>query len=778
MADFDPYHVWLGIRPEDRPPNHYQLLGITPYEDDLHAIEAAALKQTMFLRSLASGEHDELISQLLNEVSAARVCLCNQETRSKYDTELMVSGSELTAIKQAPTKVNSPAVSHESAKSDKSATSEEVGDTPASAASPLPPIASSAISNHNAPSDSPQPRPHARATLSGQPIHSKRLFEVPGNNSGGNALWWLFGLIIVGLCIIIVLLFWIPESSSSPSTNDTALIQSTDDTPIETFQSEMAVDDISVPSRNNTPSADKPSNSPTVPSAPNPIEKRSLIQMQLDGSLENNSKDGAALDTLAIGNTKFTNDRYSQSSNALRFTKGALRLGFNRDFVLPPEFTISFWMKPTIYPDNDQMVLDWGDLAVYIDGSSNELYLQLNDSTILKTGFEVSDRWHHVTVSVGQQFVCTINGIVYLRHDQVFLTDATLLLLGNSQNGDKPYYGSLDEFRLLNYSESNDEVLSHYIQFRLNPAASLNSPNSIDNPRFSLHWSQQTQSIARALSFSSDSSAIAAGLEDNSIQVYNIEDPMQLIPLRSHDDQVTSVDFSAKNGRLISGGRDSTFKIWNSKQRYSRQTYSIQDSSGIQVAFANLGKCAFAFDKVNPISANAVIADDTTISRNFEISPSSMVGFAVHPRANIATWLFDNDILLSWNVVTGAIKKESLMAFNSQPSCMTYSRFGDIIAIGHDSGEISFYDTITNSRIDSSKRTDEKIQNLIWGKNGDYVVFINGTNAISILNLAKRGELKTKTLDGASITCLALDNRGQYIGVGRADGTVSVWTIR
>ena len=24
---FDPYHIWLGIPPEEQPPNHYRLLG-------------------------------------------------------------------------------------------------------------------------------------------------------------------------------------------------------------------------------------------------------------------------------------------------------------------------------------------------------------------------------------------------------------------------------------------------------------------------------------------------------------------------------------------------------------------------------------------------------------------------------------------------------------------------------------------------------------------------------------------------------------------------------
>ena len=31
---FDPYHKWLGILPEEQPPNHYRLLGIVDFESD------------------------------------------------------------------------------------------------------------------------------------------------------------------------------------------------------------------------------------------------------------------------------------------------------------------------------------------------------------------------------------------------------------------------------------------------------------------------------------------------------------------------------------------------------------------------------------------------------------------------------------------------------------------------------------------------------------------------------------------------------------------------
>ena len=43
---FDPYHKWLGIPKDQRPPTFYQLLGITPGEEDVEVIEEAAIRQT------------------------------------------------------------------------------------------------------------------------------------------------------------------------------------------------------------------------------------------------------------------------------------------------------------------------------------------------------------------------------------------------------------------------------------------------------------------------------------------------------------------------------------------------------------------------------------------------------------------------------------------------------------------------------------------------------------------------------------------------------------
>ena len=85
---FDPYRKWLGILPKDQPPNHYRLLGVEAFEDDLDVIEGAADKQMAFVRQYQSGENAAAAARILNELAVARLCLLKASTKAAYDTNL------------------------------------------------------------------------------------------------------------------------------------------------------------------------------------------------------------------------------------------------------------------------------------------------------------------------------------------------------------------------------------------------------------------------------------------------------------------------------------------------------------------------------------------------------------------------------------------------------------------------------------------------------------------------------------------------------------------
>jgi hypothetical protein len=86
--EFDPYLHWLAIRDPKRPPNHYRMLGIDPFESDPEVILNAADRQMTHVRRFQGGKHSAESQRLLNELAAAKICLLNPEKKAVYDTAL------------------------------------------------------------------------------------------------------------------------------------------------------------------------------------------------------------------------------------------------------------------------------------------------------------------------------------------------------------------------------------------------------------------------------------------------------------------------------------------------------------------------------------------------------------------------------------------------------------------------------------------------------------------------------------------------------------------
>jgi hypothetical protein len=85
---FDPYHRWLAIPRDQRPPTYYQLLGIARDETDREVIEEAALRQTSHVRTYQTGPYAQQCQTLLNEIGQAKVTLLHPQKRREYDTHL------------------------------------------------------------------------------------------------------------------------------------------------------------------------------------------------------------------------------------------------------------------------------------------------------------------------------------------------------------------------------------------------------------------------------------------------------------------------------------------------------------------------------------------------------------------------------------------------------------------------------------------------------------------------------------------------------------------
>lgn len=84
----DPYRDWLGITSSERPPNHYQLLGLTEFEKDSAKIAAAFENRFGNVRRYQVGARAEEAGQLLQRLSSAYAELSDERRKADYDATL------------------------------------------------------------------------------------------------------------------------------------------------------------------------------------------------------------------------------------------------------------------------------------------------------------------------------------------------------------------------------------------------------------------------------------------------------------------------------------------------------------------------------------------------------------------------------------------------------------------------------------------------------------------------------------------------------------------
>ena len=88
MSEIDVYKEWLGIPEATRPPDHYTLLRLLQFEDDIEKIRANYRKLNAHVRKYSTGQYLLRSQELLNEMAKAMLCLTDPDGKREYDQSL------------------------------------------------------------------------------------------------------------------------------------------------------------------------------------------------------------------------------------------------------------------------------------------------------------------------------------------------------------------------------------------------------------------------------------------------------------------------------------------------------------------------------------------------------------------------------------------------------------------------------------------------------------------------------------------------------------------
>lgn len=88
MSEIDVYKEWLGIPAGTRPPDHYTLLRLVQFEDNIEKIRTNYRKLNAHVRKYSTGQYLLRSQELLNEMAKAMLCLTDPDGKREYDESL------------------------------------------------------------------------------------------------------------------------------------------------------------------------------------------------------------------------------------------------------------------------------------------------------------------------------------------------------------------------------------------------------------------------------------------------------------------------------------------------------------------------------------------------------------------------------------------------------------------------------------------------------------------------------------------------------------------
>jgi WD40 repeat protein len=276
-----------------------------------------------------------------------------------------------------------------------------------------------------------------------------------------------------------------------------------------------------------------------------------------------------------------------------------------------------------------------------------------------------------------------------------------------------------------------------------------------DNFTFANSFADNKKVLSVAIS--PDGQAIASGLADGTIELWNRNTSKKLRTLNGHSERLNSVVFSPDGTALVSGSEDGTIKIWN--LRTGQLTHSLQGDIGFVRSIA-----------ISPTSQTLAASGSADINniKIWNLRTGELVStLKGHPNfVNAVAFSADGKTLVSgssdntikiWNLDTckgtqPCSPTQTVAGHSTTVKSIAVSPYEPILA----SGSYSFQDISNDS--DNPGSSDEDATIKIWN--------------------CSTGEL-LHTLNGHSrtVTSLAIDPFGHLLASGSYDGTIKIWNL-
>jgi WD40 repeat protein/predicted Ser/Thr protein kinase len=275
-----------------------------------------------------------------------------------------------------------------------------------------------------------------------------------------------------------------------------------------------------------------------------------------------------------------------------------------------------------------------------------------------------------------------------------------------------------------------------------------------------------------SVAFSPEGDQIASGSTDNTIKLWDAATGQEVLTLKGHSHEVYDVAFSPGGRRIASGSRDHTTKLWDAAT--GQEVLTLKGHSNIvgSVAFSPDGGRIASGGRDNTIKVWDAVTGQEILTLNGHSNAVYDVAFSPRGR-RIASGSFDHTIKV-WDAATGQ-EVLTLWGHSGAVNGVVFSPDGGRIASGSRDNTIKVWDAATGQEVLTLKGHSNWVDSIGYSPDGGRITSGSWDSTIKLWDAATSQVAMTLKGHSGGVSSVAFRPDGGRIASGSYDHTIKVW---
>ncbi|KAK9734035.1 hypothetical protein RND81_04G110100 [Saponaria officinalis] len=249
--------------------------------------------------------------------------------------------------------------------------------------------------------------------------------------------------------------------------------------------------------------------------------------------------------------------------------------------------------------------------------------------------------------------------------------------------------------------------------------------------------------------------------------------------IRAHEGGCASILFEYNSSKLITGGQDSSIKIWDSSTGSLTQTLSGCLGSVLDLAVTNDNKSIIAATSSNNLYVWEVATSRIRHTLTGHSNKVCAVDVSKVSNRHVVSAAYDRTIK-AWDLNKGYCTNTILHPSNCNAVC--FNMDGRTICSGHQDGYVRQWDLETGKKLSEVEAHSQALTSISLSRNGNTILTSGRDNVHNLFDMRTLEIYKTLRASGNRLasnwsrSCISPDDN--YVAAGSADGSVYIWSIQ